>query len=1055
MKHTLRLYLFYFLLLAPNAYPQLIKVIDNKGTINEVENSKWFFSVDKSSIYNAATQKSVGIGKTSVDGSAVLELTSTSKGFLPPRLTTSQRDAITAAAIGLCIFNTSTNAFEVNIGSVSLPLWASIADNAITTAKILDAAVTDDKIASGISKSKVGLSNVDNTADDAKPVSSATQSALDLKVETSSRGAENGVASLVSGKIPSEQIPSISFTSVNVVPAESDMLNLSSIVGSIAIRTDQNKNYVLSQADASILSNWVELLTPGSPVQSVNGKTGSVLLNKTDFSLNNVDNTADLNKPISTETKNYIDGQISTEAADATASATGKIKLAGDLAGTAVLPQVATAAITTTKLADYAVTDSKVGSGISKSKVGLTNVDNTSDSNKPVSTDTQYALDLKLDSSTLGLANGAASLDANGKVPSSQIPSLSVSSIEVVNSEAAMLALPDVEGTTAIRTDNNKNYILSQADASNLSNWIQLATPDASIQSVNGQTGTVLLTKADLSLANINNTSDADKPLSSAATQAIDLKENLSNKSVDLNMDADSDLKYPSVKAVKNYVDGTVNANTTTETTAREAADETLTLNLDSEITRARAAEAIHTTGLSNAQSQINAITAVDNGSILVGDGNNKASEVLLSGDATLDNTGKLTIITNAITTDKIKNANVSYAKIQNVTTNTVLGRTTAGKGPVEEINTTGSDAVVLSSSPTLTGEPLAPTAAAGTNSTQLATTAFVLSNSDRYYSVNESTEITTRTTTDEAIPGMAITSEPGGTYSVIFNAQYAIDPTDRTAQTSDDMRAAYNSLKVEESTETIAGAIPTRTFTPGVYTVAAAGTVAASVTITLDGSGVYIFRFGAAFSMGANVIIKLTGGATAEDVFWIAENAVAIGAGATIKGSLISNNGAVDLGTGCSVDGKLLAINSGAISLSTSTVTNTGSSSAVNWDLASSFALFSTGGTISNAGSSTVTGDIGTKSGSITKSSFDAATVNGTFYTSLVSTAIASFSLYQNGSLIANSTRTGYSSNSNVDVTLHAIATVAENESIDVRWRVDSGKIILVNRILTVLSVR
>jgi hypothetical protein len=54
MKHTLNTY-FIFLLLAPNAYPQLVKVIDNKGTINEVENSKWF-SVDKSSIYNAATQ---------------------------------------------------------------------------------------------------------------------------------------------------------------------------------------------------------------------------------------------------------------------------------------------------------------------------------------------------------------------------------------------------------------------------------------------------------------------------------------------------------------------------------------------------------------------------------------------------------------------------------------------------------------------------------------------------------------------------------------------------------------------------------------------------------------------------------------------------------------------------------------------------------------------------------------------------------------------------------------------------------------------------------------
>jgi hypothetical protein len=38
-----------------------------------------------------------------------------------------------------------------------------------------------------------------------------------------------------------------------------------------------------------------------------------------------------------------------------------------------------------------------------------------------------------------------------------------------------MLALPDVEGTTAVRTDINKNYILSQADASILSNWVQLA----------------------------------------------------------------------------------------------------------------------------------------------------------------------------------------------------------------------------------------------------------------------------------------------------------------------------------------------------------------------------------------------------------------------------------------------------------------------------------------------------------------------------------------------------------------------------------------------------
>jgi hypothetical protein len=81
-----------------------------------------------------------------------------------------------------------------------------------------------------------------------------------------------------------------------------------------------------------------------------------------------------------------------------------------------------------------------------------------------------------------------------------------------------MLALPDVEGTTAVRTDINKNYIFCQSRCQHIIKLGPTGHPDASIQSVNGQTGTVLLTKADLSLANVNNTSDADKPLSSAAT---------------------------------------------------------------------------------------------------------------------------------------------------------------------------------------------------------------------------------------------------------------------------------------------------------------------------------------------------------------------------------------------------------------------------------------------------------------------------------------------------------------------------------------------------------
>jgi hypothetical protein len=59
---------------------------------------------------------------------------------------------------------------------------AKIANSAVTEAKIADGAVSTAKIASGaVTKSMVGLGNVDNTSDANKPVSTATQTALDLK----------------------------------------------------------------------------------------------------------------------------------------------------------------------------------------------------------------------------------------------------------------------------------------------------------------------------------------------------------------------------------------------------------------------------------------------------------------------------------------------------------------------------------------------------------------------------------------------------------------------------------------------------------------------------------------------------------------------------------------------------------------------------------------------------------------------------------------------------------------------------------------------------------
>jgi uncharacterized protein (TIGR02145 family) len=58
-------------------------------------------------------QAQVGIGTSNVNPSAKLQIDATDKGFLPPRMTTSERNAISSPATGLVIFNTTTNSLEV------------------------------------------------------------------------------------------------------------------------------------------------------------------------------------------------------------------------------------------------------------------------------------------------------------------------------------------------------------------------------------------------------------------------------------------------------------------------------------------------------------------------------------------------------------------------------------------------------------------------------------------------------------------------------------------------------------------------------------------------------------------------------------------------------------------------------------------------------------------------------------------------------------------------------------------------------------------------------
>ena len=82
------------------------------------------------------------LGQTNVDPSAALEVDSTTKGFLPPRMTEVQRNAISSPAKGLLIFNTNTDRLNIYDGTVWTDLSKTAAEIDFTPAASLTATTT-------------------------------------------------------------------------------------------------------------------------------------------------------------------------------------------------------------------------------------------------------------------------------------------------------------------------------------------------------------------------------------------------------------------------------------------------------------------------------------------------------------------------------------------------------------------------------------------------------------------------------------------------------------------------------------------------------------------------------------------------------------------------------------------------------------------------------------------------------------------------------------------------------------------------------------------------
>ncbi|MGO4906369.1 ice-binding family protein [Flavobacterium sp. W20_MBD1_R3] len=379
------------------------------------------------------------------------------------------------------------------------------------------------------------------------------------------------------------------------------------------------------------------------------------------------------------------------------------------------------------------------------------------------------------------------------------------------------------------------------------------------------------------------------------------------------------------------------------------------------------------------------------------------------------------------------------------------------------------------------TGPNIGTTAVLGTNTKQFATTQYVLSNTNQYHSVTSNSTVLTVSPIDELIPEM-ILSPPAGTYMVYFNSEFTNKPqtipsiTTTTTVPYDSAQGVLDLEAVYIQLMAIATTNATHTITfgsgetllPGVYSTAAALSIAG--VLTLDGGGdpnsVFIFRSSAAIDTGAGTSIVLKNGASACNVFWIAEGAIGLGAGTIMKGTLISHGGAVAMGAGGSLEGRLFST-FGAIAFGPGTAIPPTNCSSINLGILDSFVIFTSSGALNGTGISYITGNLGTNHGII--GGFSTSIIDGTvllagagIITTTVITpmivspsATATFSLYQGGELIVDSIRKRLKSNHTSEISLQSLATIKENEPIEVRWNVSTGILEVRNKIFTLINVR
>lgn len=241
--------------------------------------------------------------------------------------------------VGGLTFSNNPVAFNVpqrgSAGEILVPTTPTAAQHAVSKSYTDSTfALVGRAVAAG-----TGLTGGGTLAADRTLALSATSIASLAKADTAVQPAAlASKADLVSGVIPTSQIPSLALTTRVSVASQAAMLALTTTQvqpGDIAVRTDTGVNYLLGAADPSVLSNWIALdLTGGGAVASVNGQTGAVTLGATDVAA--VPASAAGNSSVFVKGSSGVLGGVSYTSA-ATASTMAQRDSAGNIAvGTAV-----------------------------------------------------------------------------------------------------------------------------------------------------------------------------------------------------------------------------------------------------------------------------------------------------------------------------------------------------------------------------------------------------------------------------------------------------------------------------------------------------------------------------------------------------------------------------------------------------------------------------------------------------------------------------------------------------------------------------------------------